>query len=86
MPYYCHDLRAELETDVNDAPRAAVHSKEWQKIMDGEPVEINPSYGHGVSGAANPATDGRTGLTGGRRRADENHDGGRVVPVLEAER
>jgi len=58
VPYYCHDLRAELETDVNDAPRAAVHSKEWQKIMDGEPVEINPSYGHGVSGAA-PARVGR---------------------------
>ncbi len=44
---YNTNLRAEIETDVNEAPRARVHSVEWRKIMDGEPVEINPSIGHG---------------------------------------
>ncbi|CAK0783986.1 hypothetical protein CVIRNUC_007189 [Coccomyxa viridis] len=44
---YNTNLRAEIETDVNTAPRARVHSVEWRKIMTGEPVEINPSIGHG---------------------------------------
>lgn len=44
---YNTSLRAEIETDVNEAPRARVHSVEWRKIMEGEPVEINPSIGHG---------------------------------------
>ena len=44
---YNKNLRAEIETDVNEKPRARVHSVEWRKIMMGEPVEINPSIGHG---------------------------------------
>ena len=30
---YNTNLRAEIETDVNTAPRARVHSVEWRKIM-----------------------------------------------------
>ena len=44
---YNKNLRAEIETDVNESPRARVHSVEWRKIQDGDPVEINPSVGHG---------------------------------------
>ena len=47
-PKYNTNLRAPIETDVNANPRAAVHSKEWKKIMNGDPVEINPSVGHGM--------------------------------------
>ena len=45
---YCTNLRASVETDVNANPRAFVHSREWKKIMNGDPVEINPSVGHGL--------------------------------------
>ena len=44
---YNKNLRAEIETDVNESPRARVHSVEWRKIQNGDPVEINPSVGHG---------------------------------------
>lgn len=44
---YNKNLRAEIETDVNENPRARVHSVEWRKIHIGDPVEINPSIGHG---------------------------------------
>ena len=44
---YNKNLRAEIETDVNENPRARVHSVEWRKIQNGDPVEINPSVGHG---------------------------------------
>ena len=30
---YNKNLRAEIETDVNDSPRARVHQVEWRKIM-----------------------------------------------------
>ena len=30
---YNRNLRAEIETDVNDSPRARVHQVEWRKIM-----------------------------------------------------
>ena len=30
---YNKNLRAEIETDVNDSPRARVHRVEWRKIM-----------------------------------------------------
>lgn len=46
-PRYNTDLRAEIQTEVNDAPKARVHSVEWRKVMEGDPVEINPSLGHG---------------------------------------
>merc|ERR1711934_131372 len=45
---YCTDLRTSVETDINAKPRAFVHSREWKKIMNGDPVEINPSVGHGL--------------------------------------
>ncbi|KAK9812882.1 hypothetical protein WJX72_005182 [[Myrmecia] bisecta] len=44
---YNTDLRAEITTVVGEKPRARVHSREWAKIMQGVPVEINPSIGHG---------------------------------------
>ena len=44
---YNTDLRADIKTAVNDKPKARVHSREWQKILDGDPVEINPSVGYG---------------------------------------
>ena len=30
---YNKNLRAEIETDVNNSPRARVHQVEWRKIM-----------------------------------------------------
>ena len=44
---YNTDLRAPIEAEVNDKPKARVHAREWQKIMAGDPVEINPSVGYG---------------------------------------
>lgn len=44
---YCQNLRADVEEDVNESPRALVHRAEWNKIMNGDPVEINPSMGSG---------------------------------------
>jgi len=44
---YNKNLSADIETDVNEAPRALVHSREWAKIMRGDPVEINPAVGFG---------------------------------------
>lgn len=45
---YNTNLRAEVKTYVSADPRAFVHSREWKKIMAGDPVEINPSVGHGM--------------------------------------
>merc|ERR1712164_102860 len=36
---YCTNLRASVETDINENPRAFVHSREWKKIMNGDPVD-----------------------------------------------
>ena len=33
---------------MNADPTAFVHSREWAKIMRGDPVEINPSIGNGL--------------------------------------
>ena len=44
---YCHDLRDDIHTVVAPAPTARVHRIEWDKIMNGDPVEINPSIGEG---------------------------------------
>lgn len=44
---YNTNLRADIATEVNSKPKARVHSREWQKIMEGDPVEINPSVGYG---------------------------------------
>ena len=44
---YNTNLRADLVSEVNEKPKAKVHSVEWRKIMSGDPVEINPSIGHG---------------------------------------
>mmetsp|Transcript_39967 Transcript_39967/g.55557 ORF Transcript_39967/g.55557 Transcript_39967/m.55557 type:complete len:154 (+) Transcript_39967:170-631(+) len=46
-PQYCDDLKADIVTFINEAPKALVHSREWKKIMIGDPVEINPSVGSG---------------------------------------
>merc|ERR1711920_459911 len=45
---YYKDLRAPIEMDVNEKPRAFVHSREWKKVMKGDPVQINPSIGYGM--------------------------------------
>lgn len=39
------NLRAPIETRVADKPTVKVHSVEWRKVQDGDPVEINPSVG-----------------------------------------
>lgn len=41
------NLRAPVETATDNKPLVKVHAVEWAKIMAGEPVEINPSIGHG---------------------------------------
>jgi hypothetical protein len=45
---YAEDLKADIYTEVNADPKASVHSVEWRKIMNGDPVEINPSLGNGL--------------------------------------
>ncbi|KAG7674457.1 hypothetical protein Ndes2526B_g05186 [Nannochloris sp. 'desiccata'] len=42
-----YNLRAEIQSATDDKPMVKVHSREWAKIMRGDPVEINPSVGHG---------------------------------------
>lgn len=44
---YNTSLTAPISTAVNDCPHARVHSREWRKIQNGDPVEINPSVGYG---------------------------------------
>jgi hypothetical protein len=41
------NLRADIVTAVDEKPMVKVHAVEWAKIMRGDPVEINPSVGHG---------------------------------------
>jgi len=48
LPQYNEQLRAEISTVVSiGAPKAKVHRSECNKVMAGEPVEINPSSGAG---------------------------------------
>lgn len=47
-PRYNANLRADVMTEVNPNPKARVHSVEWRKVMQGDPVEINPSVGSGM--------------------------------------
>lgn len=44
---YNTNLAAPISTEVNNCPKARVHSREWRKIQEGDPVEINPSIGYG---------------------------------------
>ena len=44
---YNTNLRADISSEVNEKPKARVHSTEWAKIQNGDPVEINPSVGYG---------------------------------------
>ena len=44
---YNTNLRGDIVSEVNERPKARVHSVEWRKVMAGDPVEINPSIGHG---------------------------------------
>lgn len=46
-PRYNRDLRSEVQTSVSSSPAARVHRVEWVKVMNGSPVEINPSFGSG---------------------------------------
>lgn len=46
-PAYHDNLRADVATFIGEGPKAFVHSREWKKVMNGDPVEINPSVGHG---------------------------------------
>ena len=41
---YNLNLRGDVHVEVREAPYMR---KEWHKIMNGDPVEINPSFGHG---------------------------------------
>ena len=52
---YNKNLRAPIQTEINPSPKARVHQREWAKIMNGDPVEINPSVGSGY---------GPTGMNG----------------------
>lgn len=44
---YHLDLRAPVQTRTSETPVVAVHRVEWSKIVQGGPVEINPSVGDG---------------------------------------
>ncbi|GLC34397.1 hypothetical protein PLESTB_000732800 [Pleodorina starrii] len=44
---YCADLQGPVQTAMSAEPRAPVHRVEWRKVMNGDPVEINPSIGSG---------------------------------------
>jgi hypothetical protein len=44
---YNTNLRADIKKVVGADPKARVHSREWLKILNGDPVEINPSVGFG---------------------------------------
>lgn len=44
---YNTNLRADIQTHTGENPKARVHSSEWVKILNGDPVEINPSVGYG---------------------------------------
>ncbi|MEW5305328.1 MAG: hypothetical protein WDW38_005631 [Sanguina aurantia] len=46
-PRYNKDLRADVQTSISASPAARVHRVEWKKVMEGSPVEINPSFGSG---------------------------------------
>eukprot|EP00879_Flechtneria_rotunda_P003561 GHRR01003795.1.p1 GENE.GHRR01003795.1~~GHRR01003795.1.p1 ORF type:complete len:147 (+),score=35.71 GHRR01003795.1:251-691(+) len=47
VPKYNEDLRAPIDTSINDKPKMKVHQVEWAKVLAGDPVEINPSVGSG---------------------------------------
>lgn len=59
---YCKNLKGEIEIIVNDSPTARVHRVEWKKIMEGQPVEINPSIGEGFKVMNSQALDVIVGL------------------------
>lgn len=44
---YNTNLKADIKTVVSSDPKARVHSREWVKVINGDPVEINPSVGFG---------------------------------------
>lgn len=42
------NLRAPVSTSISESgPSVKVHRAEWVKVLRGDPVEINPSTGHG---------------------------------------
>ena len=43
LPAYHSDLQeGQLDVSVSSSPQARVHRSEWSKVLNGEPVEINP--------------------------------------------
>lgn len=44
---YNTNLDADMKTVAGENPKARVHSREWVKVLNGDPVEINPSVGFG---------------------------------------
>lgn len=50
---YAENLRAPIHTEVSSSPQSKAHKLEWDKILKGEPVEINPSVGQGFKCANN---------------------------------
>lgn len=44
---YNTNLRAPVATSTHQTPQAPVHALEWQRLMEGYPVQINPSIGSG---------------------------------------
>ena len=65
---------------MNADPKASVHSVEWRKIMNGDPVEINPCLGNGLkimppwtSGAPGPAKRPISRLPGVGSTATKEH-------------
>lgn len=44
---YNTNLRAPVNISIHSAPQAPVHGLEWERVMHGDPVQINPSDGQG---------------------------------------
>jgi hypothetical protein len=40
--------QAPIFTQVNAHPRMPDHKVEWRRVLAGDPVEVNPSYGNGL--------------------------------------
>lgn len=46
--HYSSDLRVPIKCSSGASPHVQMHRVEWGKVMDGKPVEINPSVGDGM--------------------------------------
>ena len=50
---YAENLRSEVKTEITTRPKSKAHRVEYEKILNGDPVEINPSVGSGYKRAHN---------------------------------